>query len=276
MYIEISKVHEYGVTLSKGNLDYAEHLKEQYKLFEPFGELVPLIDLTYYDKAYHYHDCIIALRYNNTLMRIIRSSKRKKYYFILANPYRHRHLEYYKCNLLEPNYIGVPTTKKVEDWFFYLTMDKCKQKDHVNLYLEKENSKRDELKKLGTLVKWENENKGVIQQNNLCHTIFFNAGSIHTTTEIDRYYSIDTKEFLIMINYKPENTISMAACLVKVTFENGDNLTTWINGTADDTRKYYLNKWFNIGNVEDNMQKCVEVEIIKECDKIPPYENGEV
>jgi hypothetical protein len=49
---------------------------------------------------------------------------------------------------------------------------------------------------------------------------------------------------------------------VKVYFGNGDSLTTKINGTDEEITEYYLGKWFNLGSVEDNMQKCVKVEIL--------------
>jgi hypothetical protein len=49
---------------------------------------------------------------------------------------------------------------------------------------------------------------------------------------------------------------------VKVLFGNGDHFTTNINGTDEEIKAYYLGKWFNLGNVEDNMQQCVNVEII--------------
>jgi hypothetical protein len=50
---------------------------------------------------------------------------------------------------------------------------------------------------------------------------------------------------------------------VKVTFANGDFLVTNINGSDEEIAAYYLNNWFNLGTVDDNMQKCVKVEIIE-------------
>jgi hypothetical protein len=50
---------------------------------------------------------------------------------------------------------------------------------------------------------------------------------------------------------------------VKCTYENGDTTITGINGTFEEAKEYFLNKIFNIGSVEDNLQKCVKVEKIK-------------
>lgn len=51
---------------------------------------------------------------------------------------------------------------------------------------------------------------------------------------------------------------------VKVTFENGDTLTTEINGTWVEVATYYLGQPFNLGADLDNLQKAISVEFIKE------------
>ena len=50
---------------------------------------------------------------------------------------------------------------------------------------------------------------------------------------------------------------------VRVTFSNGDTLTTWINGTKQEILDYYVGKWFNLGTVEDDMQQAIAVEFIE-------------
>jgi hypothetical protein len=52
---------------------------------------------------------------------------------------------------------------------------------------------------------------------------------------------------------------------VKRIYENGDTITTRINGTFEDAQAYFLNRIFNLGTgadgePEDNMQKCIKVE----------------
>jgi len=49
---------------------------------------------------------------------------------------------------------------------------------------------------------------------------------------------------------------------VKVTFQNGDTLSTMINATKAEAEKYYLGRFFNLGRVEDNMQEAVKVEVV--------------
>lgn len=55
---------------------------------------------------------------------------------------------------------------------------------------------------------------------------------------------------------------------VRCTYSNDDEVTTRINATFDEARAYFLNQWFNLGTVEDNMQRCVRVELV------PPAGDG--
>ena len=47
---------------------------------------------------------------------------------------------------------------------------------------------------------------------------------------------------------------------VRVTFANDDHLITEINGTPDSVCDYYLGNMFNLGSVNDNMQRAVKIE----------------
>jgi len=50
---------------------------------------------------------------------------------------------------------------------------------------------------------------------------------------------------------------------VKCTYANGETITTCINEDLEGAKEYFLNKYFNIGSSDfDNMQKCVNVELI--------------
>ena len=50
---------------------------------------------------------------------------------------------------------------------------------------------------------------------------------------------------------------------IKVFFEDGDHLETWINLPESEAKEYYLGKLFNIGSgPNDNIKECVRVEIL--------------
>ena len=59
------------------------------------------------------------------------------------------------------------------------------------------------------------------------------------------------------------SAIFTEAIEVKVTFEDGDSLTTQINTDLEGAKKYYLGKMFNLGVEDDVMKKAVKVEEIK-------------
>lgn len=47
---------------------------------------------------------------------------------------------------------------------------------------------------------------------------------------------------------------------VKCYYENGDIVITRINLSFKEAEEYFLNNIFNIGSVEDNLQKCIKIE----------------
>jgi hypothetical protein len=50
--------------------------------------------------------------------------------------------------------------------------------------------------------------------------------------------------------------------VAKVTFDNGDTITTNINGTDKDIKSYYMNNIFDMGIYpEEKMCKAVSVEV---------------
>jgi len=51
---------------------------------------------------------------------------------------------------------------------------------------------------------------------------------------------------------------------VKVTFADGNTITTPINATLEGARKYYVGKWFNFGIDGDNMARAVSCEELKD------------
>lgn len=52
---------------------------------------------------------------------------------------------------------------------------------------------------------------------------------------------------------------------VKVTFDNGDEIITDFNAAIgrEEIAKYYMNNWFNLGSVSDDMHKAVKVEFLE-------------
>lgn len=50
---------------------------------------------------------------------------------------------------------------------------------------------------------------------------------------------------------------------IKAHFSDGNFLITAINGTREEIEKYYLGKYFNLGNGEkDKMEKAIRIEFL--------------
>lgn len=50
---------------------------------------------------------------------------------------------------------------------------------------------------------------------------------------------------------------------IKCYYANNNTVTTRINLTFEEAKKYYEGNIFNIGSVADDLQKCVKIELIK-------------
>ena len=51
---------------------------------------------------------------------------------------------------------------------------------------------------------------------------------------------------------------------VRVTFANNDSITTSLYGCRDKIESYYFSNVFNVGENNDNIQKAIKVEFLKE------------
>lgn len=51
---------------------------------------------------------------------------------------------------------------------------------------------------------------------------------------------------------------------IKITYENGYSRFTHVNGAVSwpTVTEYFINHWFNVGDFEDEMVKCVAVELV--------------
>ena len=50
---------------------------------------------------------------------------------------------------------------------------------------------------------------------------------------------------------------------VKCLFADGNSIDTRFRGTPEEAQKYYAGKVFNLGIAEDDMQKCIDIEIME-------------
>lgn len=53
---------------------------------------------------------------------------------------------------------------------------------------------------------------------------------------------------------------------VKCFYENGNTVTTGINATFEEAEQYFVGKKFNLGTVQDDLQKCVKIALVQGVD----------
>lgn len=128
----------------------------------------------------------------------------KKHYAISVDISDFHNTNYYdqtnaKSDLTEPNLIGSPTLKKVNDWVNYLSQyyENLKKRDDTNK--QKKQLFRDALAKLPD-VKWDSNGKsGSIIRNGLKYTFDIQVNSIEQKIKVELSWDIQTLEnFLLM------------------------------------------------------------------------------
>lgn len=101
-------------------------------------------------------------------------------------------------------------------------------------------------------------NEGEVVGN--LHVQIYNRGTEGNTYELNMYTD------QIIKNLSEEENVESVPNIrknIKVTFNNGDSLTTEINGSEDEIKKYYIGKDFNLGiGGKDKMVKATNVEFL--------------
>jgi hypothetical protein len=119
--------------------------------------------------------------------------------------------------------------------------------------------------KLINWIKTANWEGALIQDTN--GKQFLTSGIYKWTLEPHREYEIvdaidENKFFKYWNTHYPYCTLETKNTL-RCTYSNGDSIITSINGTLQDAENYFLGQVFNIGSVNDNIQQCVKVELVK-------------
>ena len=55
----------------------------------------------------------------------------------------------------------------------------------------------------------------------------------------------------------------MEPITIKCFYADGDTVTTKINASFNEATEHFIGNWFNIGKVDDSMQQCIGIELIK-------------
>ena len=146
----------------------------------------------------------VCFQQNKIMFEIKTSNYPKKHYAISVDISDFHNTNYYdqtnaKRDLTEPNLIGTPTLKKVNDWVNYLTQyyENLKKKDDANKRTKQ--LFREALAKLPDVNWGRNENSGYITRNGLRYSYEIQVNHIEQKIKVDLSWDKQTLEnFLLM------------------------------------------------------------------------------
>ena len=146
----------------------------------------------------------VCFQQNKIMFEIKKSNHPKKHYAISVDISDFHNTNYYdqtnaKRDLTEPNLIGTPTLKKVNDWVNYLTQyyENLKKKDDANKRTKQ--LFREALAKLPDVNWGRNENSGYITRNGLRYSYEIQVNHIEQKIKVDLSWDKQTLEnFLLM------------------------------------------------------------------------------
>lgn len=146
----------------------------------------------------------VCFQQNKIMFEIKTSNYPKKHYAISVDISDFHNTNYYDQNnakdgLTEPNLIGTPTLKKVNDWVDYLSRYYENLKKTENRNKRKKELFREALAKLPDVKRGNNSNSGMIIRNGLIFTYEIHENNIVQKIKVDLTWDKQTLEnFLLM------------------------------------------------------------------------------
>jgi spore germination protein YaaH len=155
----------------------------------------------------------------------------------------------YKTSLKEYGY------QSADDFYKKISKRERNNLGHVNIKeLEASEQLASEVSGLVKLAKYRND-------HGCYNSIIKNDGTLYNDI-IERLKEYVTEEkALELIHLSLDYNLERHS--VKVLLENGNSFSTWINGTIEEIKKYYIGHKWDIGEVEtEDFQLCNKVEFI--------------
>lgn len=201
-FIKIADLKKYGVEMQEHDINSLEEKRKELAVFLPFGELIEVANLSHYDGKYHFEYCEILFKYKGHLLTPHKGWKETGYRFFYTHAYSHKHTHNYKNRNEQPNRVGKPTEKKLNDWLQYLLNEEDEKRAYALGFIQEEQNYRAELAKLGDSVKWLSENHGYILKNNIKFEFTLQQNYISTKVSLYNEYQIGLTQFLQLADNK--------------------------------------------------------------------------
>ena len=131
-YLTLQQAKEKNIEFSEYNIKQMNETITSFEAFKLFAKIIPLVYVSNYDGKVHFEHIIVFIEFKGVLLRPSKRYNEKSYSFFLAESL---FLRGFEDNLIEPNKVGKPTEKKLNDWLEYL--------QSVEVLKSAEKSKRD-------------------------------------------------------------------------------------------------------------------------------------
>ncbi len=185
-------------------------IKQATTIADLFRKFIPNLEIRY--RIYTNEETLetrleyagVCFQQNKMKFEITASNHPKKHYAISVNISDFHNTSHYdqtnaKRDLTEPNLIGTPTLKKVNDWIDYLSRYYENLKKTENRNKLKKELFRDALAKLPDVKRGNNSNSGYITRNGLKYSYEIEVNNIVQTIKVDLSWDKQTLEnFLLM------------------------------------------------------------------------------
>lgn len=116
-YLTLQQAKENNIEFREYDIKQMNETIKNLEQFEPFAKIVPLVYVSNYDSKVHFEHITIFIEFKGVLLRPSKQWNEKSYSFSLAESL---FLQGFEDSLTEPNKVGKPTEKKLNDWLEYL------------------------------------------------------------------------------------------------------------------------------------------------------------
>ena len=168
-YVTILEAQKNGFELTGFNERDLKEKMENLKEFSSFGELIPCVTFNYYDSKTHFEHVNVMLNFNGTLLQPSRPYNKKMFRFYIVDSFD---IKDYSNKNVEPNQVGKPTEKKLNDWLTFLLAEEVEKKE---IQATRDSVESDFIKKLetsGQKVRWSQNKKSGWIENDLIEYSF--------------------------------------------------------------------------------------------------------
>ena len=155
-YTTLEDAQKLGLTIS----DYWQRdLNAKIKDLEQFKDLCKIVPMVYYSQyegKNHFEHTVVFIEFKGVLLRPSKPYNQKTFTFFLAESL---HVQNFSHDLEQPNKVGTPTEKKLNEWLTYLLEIESQKSEILEQRNNKETEFLNKINNCGLNVVWYSDKK---------------------------------------------------------------------------------------------------------------------